>query len=165
MKKLFFILVLLLSTLTSYAVWTRSVGSNAEFCVYRFDDEYFLILSFKDDDENRLTDNAVVKFKLNDGSIMRLQGTEGSRLTNTSSINWGFGISSGSTSDRHFSIFYITPEQIEKLKIGIDKVAINTVPEVYSRSEWRGKKKFSDELYNDFKNLKDEFDEEIAVKE
>ena len=42
---------------------------------------------------------------------------------------------------------------------------MNTVPEVYSRSEWREKKKFSDELYNDFKNLKDEFDEEIAVKE
>ena len=165
MKKLFLVfMILLLSSLSCSAVFMRSVGRNAEFGVYRFDNEFYLMLSFKDDDQNRLPIDAVVKFKLNDGSIIRLQGTEGSNLTTSKSVNWGFGISSGSSTSTHFAILYITPEQIEMLKIGVDKVAINTVPEVYYRSEWRGKDKFSQELYEDFHNLKDEFDETIENK-
>ena len=48
MKKLFFILVLLLSTLTSYAVWTRSVGSNAEFLSSSRGDRFCLNLQIKE---------------------------------------------------------------------------------------------------------------------
>ena len=47
----------------------------------------------------------------------------------------------------------------KKLKNGIEKVAINTIPEVYKRSKWTGKEKFGIGLYNDFKALKKEFDE------
>ena len=40
-----------------------------------------------------------------------------------------------------------------------EKVAINTIPEVYKRSKWTDKEKFGIGLYNDFKALKNEFDE------
>ena len=141
------------------AINYRSVGSNADFCVYRFDGESFLILSFKDDDENRLTDNTIVKFKLKDGRILILNGFEGSKKVKHSGVNWGFGIVSGSSSDKHYAILIISQEEIEMLKVGIDKVAINTIPEVYKRDSWAGKEKFGANLYDDFKNEKDEFDE------
>ena len=51
----FWLLVLFLLcffTLSTFAVEYRSVGSNANFCAYTFDGKYYLILSFKDDDEN-----------------------------------------------------------------------------------------------------------------
>lgn len=60
MKKIIVLFIFLMSMTTASAVEYFSVGSNAKFCVYTFDNEYFLILSFKDDDENRLTDNTIV---------------------------------------------------------------------------------------------------------
>ena len=48
---------------------------------------------------------------------------------------------------------------VEQLKVGVDKVAINTIPEAYKRSKWAGKEMFGPTLYEDFKNLKNEFDE------
>ena len=161
MKKVVLLISFFVYTIAANAVWTRSVGSNAEFSVYYFENEYYLILSFKDDDGNRLTDNTIIKFMLNDGQVLRLEGNEGSKQTKIRSINWGFGIISGGSSDKHFAIVYITKEQIEKLKIGVDKVVINTIPEAYLRDEWRGKKEFGIELYNDFKNLKGDFGEEL----
>lgn len=161
-KRLFLTLLLIISATSAFAVEYRSVGSNAEFCVYTFDGQYFLILSFKDDEDNRLSNNTVIKFKLKDGSIIRLEGYNGSTKTSMDSVHWGFGISSGSTSEKHFAIVAISPEQIDKLKIGVDRIAINTVPEAYKRHTWTGKSKFGQLLYEDFINLKDEFDEVIS---
>ena len=157
MKKLLFFLLLMIPT--SVSANSYSVGSNAEFYVYNFDGEYFLILSFKDDDENRLTDNTVVKFKLKDGSILTFAGSDGSKKKKSHLTNWGFGIMSGGSSDKHFAILSITDEEIEKLKIGVDKVAINTIPECYKRSKWAGKETFGSNLYEEFKRMKNEFDE------
>ena len=158
MKVLFLAMFLFVSTSIS-AVEYCSVGSNAEFCVYTFDGEYFLILSFKDNDENRLTDNTIVKFMLKDGSVLVLTGADGSTKTNSRMTHWGLGISSGSSSEKHYAILYISPEQIEKFKAGVDKVAINTIPEAYKRQKWSGKETFGSKLYDGFKNLKNEFDE------
>lgn len=159
MKRLVFFLFLSLIMTSANAVGYRSVGTNADFCVYTFDGDYFLVLSFKDDDKNRLSDQTVVKFQLKDGSIMRLTGYDGSKKTYVQSYFWGYGMASESTNENHYAVVYITPEQIEQLKIGIEKVAINTIPEVYKRSKWTGKEKFGIGLYNDFKALKNEFDE------
>ena len=159
MKKLLVLFLLCFFTLSTFAVEYRSVGSNANFCAYTFDGKYYLILSFKDDDENRISNFTIIKFKLSDGTIIKLEGTDGSKQTSTSTVHWAIGISSGGSDDKHFAIVLITPEQIEKLKVGVDKVAINTVPEVYKRSKWTGKEKFGINLYNDFKNIKNEFEE------
>lgn len=158
MKKFLVSLFLLISASVS-AIEYCSVGSNADFCVYTFDGEYFLILSFKDDEENRLTDNTIVKFKINDGNVIVLEGRDGSKKTKSSMIHWGAGIMSGSSSEKHFAILFITPEQIEMLKAGVDKVAINTIPEAYKRQKWSGKESFGNKLYNGFKSLKNDFDE------
>jgi len=158
MKKLLLAMFLLMS-ISASAVEYCSVGSNADFSVYTFDGAYYLILSFKDDDENRLTDNTIVKFKMKDGKVLVLTGEDGSKKTKTNMTHWGFGIMSGGSSDKHYAILYITPEQIEMLKDGVDKVAINTIPEVYKRQKWAGKDSFGTKLYDDFKKLKNEFDD------
>ena len=159
MKRLVFFLFLSLMMTSAKAVDYRSVGSNADFCVYTFDGEYYLVLSFRDDDKNRLSEQTVVKFQLKDGSIMRLTGYDGSKKTSVQAYYWGEGMASENTSEKHYAVVYITPEQIEQLKNGIEKVAINTIPEVYKRSKWTGKEKFGIGLYNDFKALKNEFEE------
>lgn len=159
MKKLVILFLLLISVTTSFATEPLSVGSNAKFYAYRFDNEYFLILSFKDDEENRLTDGSVIKFLLTDGRILKLEGVDASKSTKNKSVNWGLGISSGSSSDTHFAILSITKEQIEMLKTGIDKIAINTIPEVYQRNKWSGKADFGKTLYKNFSDIKDEFEQ------
>ena len=159
MKKFVLLLIFIISMTSASAVEYRSVGSNAEFCAYTFDSEYFLFLSFKDDDDNRLSNNTIVKFKLLDGTVIRLEGTDGSTKTTTSAVNWGFGIVTGSSSEKHFAVVRITREEIEMLAIGVDKVAINTLPEVYKRSKWSGKETFGKRLYDDFMNLTSEFEE------
>lgn len=160
MKRLLFLFVISLMTISSaYAIKYRNVGLNAEFCVYTFESQYYLILSFKDTDDNRLTDNPIVKFKMSDGSIMRFEGYDGSKKTLNRGVHWGYGIMTGSSSDKHFAIFPITTEEIEQLKIGVEKVVINTVPEIYMRDNWTGKAKFGSSLNEDFKNLKNEFGE------
>lgn len=158
MRKLFFSFFLLIASSMSAAEY-YSVGSNAAFCLYSFDGDYYLILSFKDDDENRLTDNTIVKFKLKDGSVISLSGSDGSKSTKSHMTNWGMGIMSGGSSDKHFAILPITAEEIEKLKQGVEKVAINTIPECYKRNKWSGKETFGSKLYEEFKKLKNEFDE------
>ena len=157
MRKLLFSFFLLIVSSMSAAEY-YSVGSNAIFCLYTFDGDYYLILSFKDDDENRLTDNTIVKFKLKDGSVISLSGSDGSKSTKSHMINWG-GIMSGGSSDKHFAILPITTEEIEKMKQGVEKVAINTIPECYKRNKWSGKDTFGSKLYEEFKNMKNEFDE------
>lgn len=159
MKRLVFFLFLSLMMTSAKAVDYRSVGSNADFCVYTFDGEYYLVLSFRDNDKNRLSEQTVVKFQLKDGSIMRLTGYDGSKKTSVQAYYWGGRDGLVNTSEKHYAVVYITPEQIEQLKNGIEKVAINTIPEVYKRSKWTGKEKFGIGLYNDFKALKNEFDE------
>jgi hypothetical protein len=158
MRKLLFSLFVMMASSMS-AVEYCSVGSNADFCVYTFDGNYYLILSFKDDDENRLTDNTIVKFKLKDGTVLSLSGSDGSKATKSSMTHWGMGIMSGGSSDKHFAILSITNEEIEKLKQGVEKVAINTIPECYKRGKWSGKDTFGSKLYEEFKKLKNEFDE------
>lgn len=69
----------------------------------------------------------------------------------------GFG--SSTSNDKHYAIVEISREQIEKLKVGIDKVAINTIPKPYKRQKWSGKAKLGSELYQEFINMKDDFDE------
>lgn len=148
-----------MSTVSVSAVEPRSVGSNADFYVYTFDGNYYLILTFKDDSTNRLTNFSIVKIVLTDGTIIRLDGTNASSSTDISSTSFynGFGsFTIGDSDEKHYAILPITEEQIESLKIGVERVAINTIPKVYKRSKWAGKKNFGQNLYNDFKNLKDE---------
>lgn len=158
MRKIVLLFLLMISTSSAFAQVFYSVGSNAEFCAYTFDSEYYLILSFKDDNENRLTYNAVVKFMLNDGTIVVLEGTDGSTKKKSRITNWGFGIITNNTFEKHFAILPITKEQIEQLKIGVDKVVINTIPLPYKRNKWMGKEEFGLSLYNEFMELKGDFE-------
>ncbi|MCR4765662.1 MAG: hypothetical protein K5856_05775, partial [Bacteroidaceae bacterium] len=140
MKKLVVFIILIMSAISTFAVKYHTVGSNAEFCVYKFDGSNFLILCFKDTEGNKMPENALVKFKLNDGSVIKLEGFNGSKSsTTTNYVNWDFGSSTERSREEHYAIFIISSEDIERLKIGVDKVAISTIPEVYFRSKWSGK--------------------------
>lgn len=166
-KKIVTLLLLMILVSSAFAVEFRSVGSNADFNVYTFDGRKFLILSFKDDSDNRLTNYTIVKFMLSDGSIITLDGTNGSSSVDSSSTSFyngfGVGFTIGNSEEIHYAILPITDEQIESLKKGVERVAINTIPKVYKRSKWSGKKNFGQNLYNDFQNLKDEMSDEESM--
>ena len=154
--------MILLSASSMYAGdpddFSYSVGGNARFSAYTFDGVYYLILSFKDNEEYRLMSNPVVIFKFKDGNILKMDGSDSSQRTKTKSVDWGFGITSGSSSDTHYAVFPIEKDEIEKLKDGVENVVINTIPIVYKKQKWPGKNDFGTNLYKDFKNLKSDFE-------
>jgi hypothetical protein len=70
-----------------------------------------------------------------------------------------FGPPAGSPDSKHYAVFKITPEQIEQLKVGVDRVAINTLPNVFKKRKWSEKASFGIRLYNSFKGLTDDFED------
>ena len=127
-KKIAILLLLMISVSSAFAVEFRSVGSNADFNVYTFEGRKYLILSFKDDSENRLTNYTIVKFMLSDGSVLTLDGTNGSSSVDSGSTSFyngfGFGYTIGTSEEKHYAILPITEEQIESLKKGVERVAM-----------------------------------------
>ncbi len=158
MKKLILFIFMLFTTTAISAVNYYSVGSNADFYPYTFDGQYYLILSFRDDSTNKLVNSAVVKFLLNDGTILRLEGNQSNVKDESSYVHIDWYTASGSSSETHYAVFKITKEQIAKLKVGVAKVAINTLPEVYKRSKWSGKEKFGPALFMAFSTLEGELE-------
>ena len=158
MKKILFLCLLLCSMSASAFHFGRSAGRKAEFVAYRFENEYFLILQFEDDDGDcLLMDNAIVKIKLQDGSEMRLTGFDSSQKTENY-IDWRWHFTS-TDNKTHFAVLPISNADVERLKIGIDMIAINTIPEVYKWKNQNRKSKIGQELYEDFKKLKDDFED------
>jgi len=157
MKKILMIFILLLSVSSIYAVKYRSVGNNAEFSAYLFDNEYYLILSFTDGSDYHLIEKTIVKFKLKDGSVIKLGGVQGSTSEKSSSYFFGYDQASTRTEKNVYAMLKITKQQIEMLKEGVEIVMINTIPSVYMRNSWSGKDKFGPGLYVDFQSLKEEF--------
>lgn len=116
MRKLLLLLLIMMSTVSASAVESRSVGSNTDFYAYTFDGKYYLILTFKDDNKYRLTHFSIVKFVLNDGTIIRLEGINASSSSDISSTSFynGFGsFTIGDTDERHYAILSITEDYIK----------------------------------------------------
>ncbi len=159
MKKILLLFVLLLSVSSTYAVKYRSVGSNAEFCAYLFDGQYYLILSFSEGSGFHMTDEAIVKIQLKDGKVIKLSSVKGSSSERSSSSFWGIDYDqvSTKTDKKRYAVLSITKEQIQMLNAGVNAVAINTIPEVYYRNSWSGKDKFGPGLYNEFISLREDF--------
>lgn len=155
MKRIVISLLTLFFVITLYAGNSVSMGANADLYAYKFAGETYIVMSFKDDDENRLIDNSTLRLQLFDNTILELNGNDQSKKTKTNSVNWGFGISSGSSSDKHYAVFVITSDQIGKLKQGVKKIALNTIPVVYIR-EYK-KDQIGAKLYDMFSSLTDEF--------
>lgn len=140
------------------AIEPCSVGSYAKFYAYTFDNVYYLVLAFQDSGKNNLIANCIVKFKMNDGTVLTFTGVDRSVQSSSSAFHFGVGYSVASTSDTHYAVFPISQDEIDKFQGGVNKVAINTIPVVYERSQWSGKKKFGQTLYNAFKVIKKEFE-------
>lgn len=155
-KILLFLLIELMSFPLVNASDFYSIGNDAKVCAYRFDGKSYILLSFKDDeDDMRLVNNPIMKFKISDGTIIRLSGEEGSKESKQSGYMWGFGVMTGKTNDTHYALFYISSEEIEKLKMGIEKIAINTIPDVYIKTFKNDK--IGTSLYNDFMTSSEDF--------
>lgn len=156
MRKIILSFILLLSMSLTYAAEFRSIGFNAKVCAYTFDGDYYLILSFKDYNDYKFLGRPVIKFLLNDGTIIKLDGYDEAVKITSTAIDWG-GISTGSSKENHFAVLPISKEQIEQFKKGVDKIAINTIPKVYKSKKWSIKKNFGMLLYQDFMDLPDDF--------
>ena len=61
-----------------------------------------------------------------------------------------------SSGDFNYSRIELTPEISEMLKIGIKKIAINTIPKIYVY-EGEETERFAPLLLNDLQKLKDDF--------
>ena len=156
MKRSLLLLFLFLSMSVTYAVDFRPIGSNAKVCAYTFDGNYYLILSYKVHNNYALLGRPIIKFLLNDGTIIKLDGYDEAVKITSTAIDWG-GISTGSSKENHFAVLPISKEQIEQFKKGVDKIAINTIPKVYKSKKWSIKKNFGMLLYQDFMELPDDF--------
>ena len=157
MKKILLLALLLsLSMASLHGADFRSIGINAKVCAYTFDGDYYLILSFKDYNDYKFLGRPVIKFLLNDGTIIKLDGYDEAVKITSTAIDWG-GISTGSSKENHFAVLPISKEQIEQFKKGVDKIAINTIPKVYKSKKWSNKKNFGMLLYQDFMDLPDDF--------
>ena len=165
MKKVLLLLILFMSMSLTYAAEFRYIGSKAKVCAYTFDGKYYLILSFADFDDYKLTNSPIVKFLLNDGTIIKLNGYDEAVKITSTAFNWGGGISTGSSKENHYVLLPISKEQIDKLVEGVDRIAINTIPKVYKKSNWSNKKKFGALLYVDFMELSDDFNIQSNVLE
>ncbi len=159
MKKILFFFFFLCSSTTLSVANSYSVGSNADFYTYTFDGQYYLILSFRDDASNKLVKNTVVKFLLTDGTVLRLEGSQSNAKDESSYVHVDWYTVSGSTSETHYAVLNITKAQIEQLKKGVARIAINTLPEVYKRNKWSGKEKFGIALYMSFMSLGSELED------
>lgn len=154
MKRLQVLLLLLATTAGAmFAADTNyyNIGRNAKFSAYRFESSNYIIMSFVDDNENRLPNLPIVKIKLGNEQTIRLQGFDNSKQTASNAINLGFGLIAGGTIQQHFVIFQISDEQIEQLQHGIKKLTINTIPEIYTRTMKNDKT--GNQLFLDFKRL------------
>lgn len=159
MKKILLLALLLsLSMASLHGADFRSIGINAKVCAYTFDGKYYLILSFTDYNDYRLSGHPIIKFLLSDGEIIKLDGYDEYVKYTSNSVYWGFGIVTGNSKENHYVVLPITKEQINHLQKGVDRIAINSIPRVFKTQKWRGKKKFGQELYRDFMELEEDFE-------
>lgn len=135
-----------------------TAGSNVRFRPYTYDDKIFLVMEFTNHDNCSLSGYPIVKFQMKDGSIMKLEGVIENSETSNSAYKIGYAII-GSSSISYCVALPITKEEIEEFKKGVERISINTLPVVYKRSKWTGKKSFGEDLYNIFQSLKGDFEE------
>ncbi len=159
MKKLLIALICLLTAVSAFsAPKLYRIGYQVSVCAYRFDDAYYMVLSFGDEDKC-LNDQPILKLKLADGQVIKLDGTNNEKIRQRSvgHILKGTGTIITSSSNRFYVAFPISEEDINKLSAGVTKVAFNTLPSPYIKT-------IDDEslgvsLLKDFYSIKDEFDD------
>lgn len=163
MKKLLLFLLLLIPICINaqYAGGVYSyvtAGSNVKFWPYTYDEKTFLVMEFTNHNDCSLSEYPIVKFQIKDGSILKLEGFISNSETSSSAYKIGYAIINTSSTS-HCVALPITKEEIEELKKGVERISINTLPVVYKRSKWAGKKSFGQDLYKIFQNLKDDFED------
>ena len=135
-----------------------TAGSNVKFWPYTFDEKTYLVMEYMNHSDCSLPDRPIVKFQLKDGSIIRFEGYVSNSETSGSSFIIGHAVINTSSSS-HCVAFPITKEDIEAFKKGVEKISINTLPVVYKRSKWAGKKDFGEVLNTLFNHLKGDFED------
>ena len=158
MKRLLLIISFMMALSSSNAVKYRELGFDAKFSVYVFDGVKYLLLSFEDSKNKQISGYTIIKFKLKNNQVIRLENTQAGERAKTKSVSWISGIVSSSASNIHYVFFEITPEIMDMLQVGIKAITINTIPEVYYYAGDETEK-FGELIYKDLKNLKDEFEE------
>lgn len=164
MKKFLLLLSLLLIPIYIIAQETGgynsyiTAGSNVKFRPYTFDGKTFLVMEYMDHGDCSLPGWPIVKFQLKDGSILKFEGSVSNSETSASSFLVGHAVINTSSTS-HCVAMPITKEEIEAFKKGVEKISINTLPVVYKRSRWSGKKDFGEDLNKLFNHLKGDFED------
>lgn len=157
MRSLLLTALLTLFVLTSNAQ-DSSITMSIDLYAQRFDGKAYLVLALKTKEERRLLSMSTMKFKLSNGEVLKFDGFYETAKSSSSSFGtYGTYMSTSftSTSTCEYVRFDITEEQIEKLKEGVVKVSINTIPKIFTK-EFKTDK-IGSELYEAFSNMKDDF--------
>ena len=158
MKKLLIALICLFTAVSAFsAPKLYRIGYQVSLCAYRFDDAYYMVLSFGDADKC-INIEPILKLKLADGQVIKLDGTNNEKIKQRSvgHIIGNRTIITSST-NRFYVAFPISEEDINKLGVGVTKVAFNTLPSPYIKTI--DDESLGANLIKDFYSLKDEFDE------
>ena len=159
-KKIFIFAAMAICTLYSFAqnkVKYYSIGNNAKLSAWCFDDNKFIVLSFSDNNEKRLTESPIIKIQLFDGCILRLSGVDSSCKTSMQQTILKGGKYGSKEVGTHYVMLPINDEQLKQLDAGIMKIVINTIPELFYESY--SSDKFGAKLHEDFINWKNELSE------
>lgn len=158
MKKILLLFLFISLALTSNAIKYRELGSQSKFSIYTFDSIKYLMLAFEDDKYHQISDYTILKFKLKNDKIIRLENTQAGERQKSKATSLIAGMTSISNSNCHYVMFEITDEIMEMMQAGIKAVVINTIPEIYFYNGDETEN-FGELLFKDFSNLKNEFNE------
>ena len=151
------LLMLTLSMTSTYAIKYRELGFDAKFSVYTFDSVKYLVLTYNDSKYKQLSGNTIIKFKLKNDKVLRLENTQAGQRSKSKSVTWISGLTSTTIATEHYVFFELTPDIMEMMQVGIKSIVINTIPEVYFY-DGDETADFAKLIYKDYMNLKDEFE-------
>lgn len=165
MKKIIFVLCLMFTLSQAFAYKKCSLCSEISFSAQRFEGNTYLIMAVKADKDKHLLPNTILKFLLEDDSVLRLESTNGSTRNRVSSSGYvlGMGLVGSSSTDQSVSylMFQLTDEQIEKFQKGVKAAVVNTIPEMYRVKV--NNKKFSKQILEILTNIEED-DENIIIE-
>lgn len=152
LRRIFVIVVFLFIFISSYAYKSVSMCGNISFSAQRFEGKTYLIMIVEADKDKHLLPETILKFKMEDGTIMRFGGVE-SVSRNDSRTAMGMIGTRIIDETTNYILFEITDPQIQLIDKGIKAAIVNTVPEMYRVSFTNNN--FSKSLYKILTDIKE----------
>lgn len=117
-----------LISLNCYAYKSVRLCRGVYLSAQQIKGEKYMIMEVEADKDKNLLSETVLKFQLNDDSVMIFEGKTNTSKNESTTLRF-----TGKTMDEsvYYLMFPITEEQINQIRIGIKAALITTIPEMY----------------------------------